>query len=773
MAAAEARGPSEPFTKIKAPRGEAAADREGGAPRAQAPEGAGQAEPQADWQPPGARPVGAEPALPWDAGQRADGDGPVLSVQAAHVALADELAQPPAAPEPCPPEELQLMRFHLLVENVAAAVALQDPHSPPALSGSSPLTKFEGGQEEDQLLPGGALAKREEQFFLVEMTSGEEGKDQIVLTISNLCMEEQHANPKPAQGPEDTGKANAVKKTKGTKQTFSCDVCQFTSSKSSRYKRHMRTHTNERPHLCHLCLKGFRTVTLLRNHINTHTGTRPNKCRDCHMAFVTSGELVRHKRYKHTHEKPFRCSMCKYASVEASKLRRHMRSHTGERPFQCSLCSHASKDAYKLKRHMRTHSGEKPYECTICHVRFSQSGTMKTHVLQKHCENVPKHQCPHCAIVIKRKSDLRVHLHNMHTYTAKELKCRYCDAVFHERCAFIQHQKSHKNEKKFRCEQCDYTCRKERCMTSHMRTHTGERPFTCLACNKGFLQKQLLREHLRKQHDSGNVPVAYGCLACGKGFSRMSNLTRHKKKCDLKQEEPATPQKDQTQEREQAAPGDVGQDHGPSGLFLPITIRQLWGLLSSPPLRGLCAASCPLTAPPARSLRCHPSPDLHAPPSLPEHLFCHHVFCLHRQPGIRSEGQDPPPATAPLILRQGSGPSRHLQTPMTRSAELNHQLFPADSTGHYSKAQGPLQPCSRKQQHAARHDFGEAAGWSCGSGRRGVPASTYAAAEEGAMARQAPVPGEPTPTHHGEGEAGSEDPCEGMTCEAILNMMDK
>lgn len=36
------------------------------------------------------------------------------------------------------------------------------------------------------------------------------------------------------------------------------------------------------------------------------------------MAFVTSGELVRHRRYKHTHEKPFKCSMCDYASVEVS-----------------------------------------------------------------------------------------------------------------------------------------------------------------------------------------------------------------------------------------------------------------------------------------------------------------------------------------------------------------------------------------------------------------------------------------------------------------------
>lgn len=38
------------------------------------------------------------------------------------------------------------------------------------------------------------------------------------------------------------------------------------------------------------------------------------------MAFVTSGELVRHRRYKHTYEKPFKCSLCKYASVEVRPL---------------------------------------------------------------------------------------------------------------------------------------------------------------------------------------------------------------------------------------------------------------------------------------------------------------------------------------------------------------------------------------------------------------------------------------------------------------------
>lgn len=50
--------------------------------------------------------------------------------------------------------------------------------------------------------------------------------------------------------------------------------------------------------------------------------------------------------------------------------------------------------------------GEKPYECYVCQAKFTQSGTMKIHILQKHGENVPKYQCPHCSTFIARKSDL-------------------------------------------------------------------------------------------------------------------------------------------------------------------------------------------------------------------------------------------------------------------------------------------------------------------------------------------------------------------------------
>ncbi|KAM4762666.1 transcriptional repressor CTCFL [Cyanocitta cristata] len=228
--------------------------------------------------------------------------------------------------------------------------------------------------------------------------------------------------------------------------------------KLSSLRRHLKTHSDEKRHACHLCPKAFRTATLLHNHVNTHTGNKPHKCSECDTAFVTRGELSRHRRYKHTLEKPFKCTICEYSSVEASKMRRHIRSHTGERPYPCDLCSYASRDAYKLKRHMLTHTGEKHYECYVCQARFTQRGTMKIHMLQKHGENVPKHQCPHCSTCLSRKSDLGVHLRNLHSYMEEAVKCRDCEAAFHERYAFLQHRKTHRNEKRFKCAQCSCTC---------------------------------------------------------------------------------------------------------------------------------------------------------------------------------------------------------------------------------------------------------------------------------------------------------------------------
>lgn len=231
------------------------------------------------------------------------------------------------------------------------------------------------------------------------------------------------------------------------RKIYQCQECAFYSHRHSNLSRHIKIHTDERPYQCHLCQRAFRTNTLLRNHINTHTGVKPYKCSEegCEMAFVTSGELTRHVRYKHTHEKPFKCTLCDYASVEISKLRRHFRSHTGERPYSCDECGKAFADSFHLKRHRMSHTGEKPYECPDCKQRFTQRGSVKMHIMQQHLKTAPKFACEICHAHLGRKSDLNVHMRKQHAYQETPMQCRYCDELFHDRWSLMQHQRKHRS----------------------------------------------------------------------------------------------------------------------------------------------------------------------------------------------------------------------------------------------------------------------------------------------------------------------------------------
>lgn len=309
-----------------------------------------------------------------------------------------------------------------------------------------------------------------------------------------------------------------------------CNYCNYTSNKRYLLSRHMKSHSEDRPHKCGICERGFKTIASLNNHVNTHTGVRPHGCKYCDASFTTSGELVRHVRYRHTHEKPHRCNECDYASVELSKLKRHMRCHTGERPYQCPHCTYASPDTYKLKRHLRIHTGEKPYECDVCHARFTQSNSLKAHRLI-HSGNKPVFKCDLCPTTCGRKTDLRIHVQKLHT-AEKPLTCKRCDQAFPDRYSFKIHLKSHEGEKCFKCDLCNYASVSARHLESHMLIHTDQKPFICDECEQSFRQKQLLKRHKNLYHNPEYIPPqpkekTHECPNCSKAFRHKGNLMRH------------------------------------------------------------------------------------------------------------------------------------------------------------------------------------------------------------------------------------------------------
>ncbi|CAH0716329.1 unnamed protein product, partial [Brenthis ino] len=346
--------------------------------------------------------------------------------------------------------------------------------------------------------------------------------------------EEEEPN---ADGSDDGEEGTKVKSSTSSKRGkylrphFTCNFCSYTSHRRYLLLRHMKSHSEERPHKCSVCERGFKTIASLQNHVNMHNGVKPHVCKYCKSPFTTSGELVRHVRYRHTHEKPHKCTECDYASVELSKLRRHVRCHTGERPYQCPHCTYASQDTFKLKRHLRTHTGEKPYKCDHCNLCFTQSNSLKAHKLIHNVSEKPVFACELCPAKCGRKTDLRIHVQKLHT-SDKPLKCKRCGKSFPDRYSCKMHNKTHEGEKCFKCELCPYASTTLRHLKSHMLKHTDEKPFACDLCDQSFRQKQLLRRHQNLYHNPNYEPKppkekTHTCHECKRTFAHKGNLIRH------------------------------------------------------------------------------------------------------------------------------------------------------------------------------------------------------------------------------------------------------
>lgn len=224
------------------------------------------------------------------------------------------------------------------------------PHVP-----ENSLTVEEEEEEQEQLptvVENKEQEESEEVSYVYIVEEGEEenkDKEENDITVYDFNEDNDENAPETQKEPVSV----AAKKIAPSKELHYCPHCDYSNVKRTAVHKHMKSHTLKKPYKCSVCAKEFRSCVGLTNHENTHTGTKPFRCRVCDAKFTTSGEIIRHVRYRHTNLRPHKCNECDYAAVELSKLRRHQRSHTGERPYQCPHCTYASPDTFKLKRHLR------------------------------------------------------------------------------------------------------------------------------------------------------------------------------------------------------------------------------------------------------------------------------------------------------------------------------------------------------------------------------------------------------------------------------------
>ncbi|XP_054713699.1 zinc finger protein 257-like [Uloborus diversus] len=150
------------------------------------------------------------------------------------------------------------------------------------------------------------------------------------------------------------------------KRLKACHLCAYSTKSMYHLKRHMMSHTGDKPFLCSLCGKGFNRKEHLKRHQINHCfapayGGSAATYVESFSFFETfdydgSNNEVSHNTSSDEAVRSFKCLICTKAFKLKHHLKCHMLVHTKERPFKCTLCDKSFQRSSNLKYHIATHS---------------------------------------------------------------------------------------------------------------------------------------------------------------------------------------------------------------------------------------------------------------------------------------------------------------------------------------------------------------------------------------------------------------------------------
>ncbi|CAH2097687.1 unnamed protein product [Euphydryas editha] len=240
---------------------------------------------------------------------------------------------------------------------------------------------------------------------------------------------------------------------------------------------------------CPYCHRKFPWSSSLRRHVLTHTGQKPFKCPHCPLLFTTKSNCDRHLLRKHGGSakailaEPIRDSMTPQSNDRS----------VPERPFKCASCPTSTFSSMEtLKKHMASRHGtgeSQPsspnpeeevdgslvFKCHLCEGSFSDRTAALEHLASTHASEYEQ-------LVSKGALD-----------AASD---RSESADDDDRGKFPDHA-----NRKVVCAFCIRRFWSAEDLRRHMRTHSGERPFACDLCRRRFTLKHSMLRHRKKHKD--------------------------------------------------------------------------------------------------------------------------------------------------------------------------------------------------------------------------------------------------------------------------------
>ena len=303
--------------------------------------------------------------------------------------------------------------------------------------------------------------------------------------------------------------STTTRSTEGSKEArFQCGYCDKSFATPSKVKRHILTHTGEKPFVCQFCQRGFSQKVHMMEHISKHHADESLKAQQdaaaaaaaqaAAAAAAAPAPLIRtlpNNKTVYTSGPGGQVTAVPViqtaGSVQSIRLPNTVvadstavLSTIPENSYIVAEFSLKPEEQDQVGGHHHVHEqvggvgvDDEPQQHEILatiplssNLTISRepvvSGTLQSHERP--------FVCPHCSADFIRQSNLSVHMMKVHgeAVEVRTHQCSYCDKKF-----------KYPNKRRL-----------------HEMTHTGEKPNVCQFCSMGFFKKSRLRVHLTKHH---------------------------------------------------------------------------------------------------------------------------------------------------------------------------------------------------------------------------------------------------------------------------------